>query len=69
MSTQSHVEDPTLVRPGDDPLPFRVELSLEPLIAFWEKIASDSDPVRATFGRVVLDALGKAPELRRPIPG
>ena len=68
MSTQAtaldHLEP---VKAADDPLPFRVELSLAPLIAFWEQAASGPDPVRAAFARIVGEQLAQAPELREPI--
>jgi GAF domain-containing protein len=43
--------------------PFKVELSLEPLLAFWAQAESGSDPVCAALARVVRDALRDAPAL------
>jgi GAF domain-containing protein len=68
MSTQTTAIDRLdPVRAPDDPLPFRAELSLAPLIAFWEQAAEGRDPVRAAMARIVSEQLARAPELREPI--
>jgi GAF domain-containing protein len=52
---------------SEDPFPFRRELSLQPLIAFWEQAKSDRDPVRAALARSIREEIAKAPELLAPI--
>src|SRR5262245_31163683 len=48
--------------------PFDVELSLAPLIKFWEReIAADPQSLRGTLGRTIQAALRQAPELSEPI--
>ncbi|MBI4627426.1 MAG: GAF domain-containing protein, partial [Candidatus Rokubacteria bacterium] len=47
--------------------PFRSELSLAPLVAFWEQAFGDHDSVKGAFARMVRAEVEKAPELLRPI--
>jgi hypothetical protein len=52
---------------GPQGFPFRTELSLAPLIAFWTRTGADQPPAKAALSRIVADELEKAPELSRPI--
>src|SRR5947207_1373588 len=47
--------------------PFKVELSLGPLIDFWTKEMPRAHPVKGVLARMVEEELRKAPELREPI--
>jgi hypothetical protein len=47
--------------------PFRCELSLAPLVAFWTKPSGDDRSTRGTIARIVADEVQKAPELLRTI--
>jgi hypothetical protein len=47
--------------------PFDVELSLGPLIRFWDEVTAREDSVRGKLGRVLLDEIREAPALREPI--
>jgi len=47
--------------------PFRSELSLAPLVAFWEQAFGDHDSVKGAFARMVRAEVEKVPELLRPI--
>jgi GAF domain-containing protein len=48
-------------------VPFKVELSLAPLVDFWTKEMPRTHPVRGVLGRMVEEELRKAPELLEPI--
>jgi hypothetical protein len=68
MDTQSTATaDIELISDSKAPFPFRRELSLEALIAFWEAAESDRDPVRGAPARSIRDELARAPELLAPI--
>ena len=47
--------------------PFKVELSLGPLIDFWTKEMPRAHPVKGVLARMVEEELRTAPELREPI--
>ena len=47
--------------------PFQVELSLAPLIKFWEKEIASQDSIRGRLGRSIEAELRKVPELAAPI--
>src|SRR5262245_13191341 len=47
--------------------PFQVELSLGPLVKFWEEEIAREDSVRGKLGRLVQEELRRAPELSGPI--
>lgn len=47
--------------------PFRMELSLAPLVEFWRQATASSQPTRAALRAVLEDALLQAPELLEPI--
>jgi len=47
--------------------PFECELSLQPLIAFWEKEIATEDSVRGRVGRLLQSEVRRAPELSEPI--
>ncbi|MBI1846984.1 MAG: GAF domain-containing protein [Candidatus Rokubacteria bacterium] len=47
--------------------PFKTELSLAPLIAFWTRAAADWNSARGRIARSVLDEIQKAPELAEPV--
>src|SRR5690242_18287347 len=51
----------TALRTGSDEFPFRCELSLEPLIAFWTRTAAAEGSAKAALGRIVADELRGAP--------
>jgi GAF domain-containing protein len=51
----------------DPGFPFRSELSLAPLIRFWTRPSGDAAAAPEGFARFVADAVGRAPELLRPI--
>lgn len=60
--------DTALVLPaGERHFPFRSELSLEPLIAFWQQGLSSEHPVHGALATAVWEALRQAPELLEPI--
>ncbi len=47
--------------------PFKCELSLAPLVAFWTKSSADGRSAKETLARVVREEVQKAPELLRTI--
>jgi len=47
--------------------PFTCQLSLAPLIAFWQQTISNQHPIKAAIARMVQDQLRQAPELLEPI--
>ncbi|MGH7279818.1 MAG: GAF domain-containing protein, partial [Candidatus Rokuibacteriota bacterium] len=51
--------------PGRDPmgLPFQIELSLAPLIAFWTRTSAREGSAKAALARIVAEEVRKAPEL------
>jgi len=55
------------LRAGPQGFPFRSELSLAPLIAFWTKTSADGPPGKAALARIVAEQLEKATELLEPI--
>ena len=50
-----------------DEFPFRTELSLAPLIRYWEHEIADGCSVLASVARTVLDQVAQAPELAGPV--
>jgi hypothetical protein len=64
LSDMSEIQ--AALRTGPQGFPFRSELSLAPLIAFWMK-STDGPPAKAALARVVAEQLEKAPELLEPI--
>ena len=50
---------------GADPrgVPFRTELSLAPLVAFWTKAFGDDPSAKGTFARIVREEVERTPEL------
>jgi hypothetical protein len=59
--------DSELTSEADEEFPFQTEVSLDRLIAAWERAAESSDPVRAALARIIGEEMQKAPELREPI--
>ena len=49
------------------PIPFRTELSLAPLVAFWARTFGDDTSIKGTFARTIREATEAAPELLAPI--
>ena len=47
--------------------PFTCQLSLAPLIAFWQQAISTQHPIKAAIASMVQDQLRQAPELLEPI--
>jgi len=47
--------------------PFTCQLSLAPLIAFWQQALSTQHPIKAAIARLVQDQLRQAPALLEPI--
>ena len=47
--------------------PFKVELSLEPLIRFWQKTITDQHPMKQSVNREIQQTLRKSPALLDPI--
>jgi hypothetical protein len=47
--------------------PFECELSLAPLVAFWEDVMAREGSSKALLGRAIQSRLRAAPELSRPI--
>src|SRR5262245_61662114 len=47
--------------------PFTCQLSLAPLIAFWQQTISTQHPIKEAIARMVQDQLHQAPELFEPI--
>jgi hypothetical protein len=47
--------------------PFICQLSLAPLIAFWQQAISTQHPIKAAIASMVQDKLRQAPELLEPI--
>src|SRR5712691_11637529 len=66
ISSGSAGLEPTI---GDQikPIPFRTELSLAPLLAFWARTFGDDTSLEGTFARTVREATEAAPELLAPI--
>ncbi len=56
-----------VVNPHAGDFPFTCELSLAPLVAFWQQAISDQHPVHGALVRQVREALQKAPALLQPI--
>ena len=50
-----------------DPFPFGRELSLKPLVAFWQRDVPEDRPVQRAIAAQVLEGLARAPELTQPI--
>ncbi len=50
-----------------DVLPFTCELSLAPLVEFWQQAIADNHPMYRSLARPIQAALKKAPELMEPI--
>src|SRR2546426_860600 len=48
-------------------IPFRTELSLAPLVAFWARTFGDDTSLKGTFARTIREATEAAPELLAPI--
>ncbi len=55
------------LNPQADKLPFTCELSLAPLVAFWEQAIADNHPMYRPLSRQIQGALKKAPALMEPI--
>ena len=55
------------MEPSNIEFPFKCVLSLERLIAFWDKILLEGHAVKTAIARTIHDELQKAPELRGPI--
>src|SRR3989441_11950942 len=49
------------------PIPFRTELSLAPLLAFWARTFGDDASLEGAFARTIREATEAAPELLAPI--
>ena len=49
------------------PFPFTCQLSLAPLIAFWQQALCTQHPIKAAIARLVQDQLRQAPALLEPI--
>src|SRR2546430_6398332 len=49
------------------PIPFRTELSLARLLAFWARAFGDDTSLEGTFARTIREETEKAPELLSPI--
>src|SRR5438034_11539880 len=49
------------------PIPFRTELSLAPLFAFWARTFGDDKSLEGTFARTIREATEAAPELLAPM--
>src|SRR5881296_2314443 len=66
LSSGSAGLEPTI---GDQikPIPFRTELSLAPLLAFWARAFGDDTSLEGTFARTIREETEKAPELLSPI--
>jgi len=47
--------------------PFTCQLSLAPLIAFWQQTIANQHPIKAAIARMVQDQLRQAPALLEPI--
>ena len=47
--------------------PFTCQLSLAPLIAFWQQTISNQHPIKAAIARMVQDQVRQVPELLEPI--
>jgi hypothetical protein len=65
LSTMSF--DPGLALKPQMALPFTCELSLAPLIAFWQQTITPEHPIKGTLASMVQDHLRQAPELLEPI--
>ena len=55
------------VTTGVDEFPFRTELSLAPLIRYWEHEIAEGCSVLASVARTVLDQVAHVPELAGPV--
>src|SRR5215475_5504434 len=49
------------------PFPFTCQLSLAPLIAFWQQAIATQHPIKAAIASMVQDQLRQAPALLAPI--
>jgi hypothetical protein len=67
MDPQAPAKISEISAEGFREFPFEVELSLAPLIKFWEEVVAREDSVRGEFGRVLQKELSQVPELRHPI--
>ena len=47
-------------------VPFRTELSLQPVIDFWTRMANEDSP-KGAVARVIAEQVGRAPELQGPL--
>jgi hypothetical protein len=47
--------------------PFECELSLRPLISYWEKKIAPEDSLRGRVGRMIQAEVRRAPELSAPV--
>jgi hypothetical protein len=64
----AHTADLELARRADvEEFPFRCELSLAPLVAFWTRAFGQDDSVKGLFVRMVREGVERAPELLQPI--
>jgi hypothetical protein len=55
------------LHPHATAFPFTCELSLAPLIAFWQQTITPAHPIKGTLASMVQDQLRQAPELLEPI--
>jgi hypothetical protein len=55
------------LRPSTDPFPFATELSLAPLVTFWQQTMRHDHPVEGALAAQVQQALQEAPALLEPI--
>jgi hypothetical protein len=62
-------ESATMVAPQlhEWSFPFRSELSLEPLMVFWQQTCTSDHPVHGKLAATIQEALRQAPELLAPI--
>lgn len=56
----------TALRVGSDDFPFRCEMSLEPLIAYWTRTVAAEGPAKAAIARVVADLVRGHPSWPAP---
>jgi GAF domain len=55
------------LKTDSDSFPFKSELSLAPLLAFWRKKFSDDTSAKGAFIRTVQEQISQVPELLKPI--
>ena len=65
LERSAHLQ--SALKTDSDSFPFKSELSLAPLLAFWRKKFSDDTSAKGAFIRTVQEQISQVPELLKPI--